>query len=164
MSLLLAIPGTPNGTCPFREVKSYHRNAGKAQVLWFAVSSLWFKKKPVATPDASRVFTFAVLVGLFARLLFTSLKPFILFTVIYSHAEASHYSRRRKSQKTVRLKEMSKHYKGAPFSLRFCYNNIAIFSHLSLSFEASHLLAAADSAFKPVVLYFPPHSAHFFLV
>lgn len=94
-----------------------------------------------------------VLVGLFARLLFTSLKPFILFTVIYSHAEASHDSRRRKSQKTVRLKETSKHYK-APFSLWFCYHNIAIFSRLSLSFKASHLFVAADSAFKPVVLYF----------
>lgn len=58
-------------------------------------------------------------VGLLARLLFTSLKPLILFTVIYSHAEASHYSRRRKSQKTVRLKETSKRYEQAPFSLWF---------------------------------------------
>lgn len=91
-----------------------------------------------------------VLVGLFARLLFTSLKPFILYTVIYSHAEASHYSRRRKSQKAVMLKETSKDYKEAPFSLWFCNHNIAIFSCLSLSFKASHLFVAADSAFKPV--------------
>lgn len=63
MSLLLVIPGRPNGknlTCTFWVVKSCHGNAEKAQVLWFAVSSLWSKRKPVATPDALCVFTFAV--------------------------------------------------------------------------------------------------------
>lgn len=95
-----------------------------------AMSCFLIKKMPMATlgvfclhfchicmfvPVCSQPLHLLMAVWVFLWLLFVSLQPFILFVVIYSHAEASHYSKWRKSQKSLRLKEMSKDYKKRPF-------------------------------------------------
>lgn len=138
ITLAFIIAGLSNGenrACTFLVVKSYHGNTEKGQASGVQCPVFWLKKKkksgtPMATlgvfclhfchicmfvPVCSQPLHLLMAVWVFLWLLFVSLQPFILFVVIYSHAEASHYSKRRKSQKSLRLKEMSKDYKKRPF-------------------------------------------------